>query len=174
MRKHSSLRPASLRKTPTDVLRFGFVALALLVTSQLVTNQEANAQLSYQHGQNVSPAFEGWEENDDGSFNLVFGYMNRNWQEDLDVPVGPDNNIFYRASSIKTYISGYNTCWIPITHTCDIGKEFGRDLRHPYCLDLILVKCPSLDVGIFKFERIALERRYLRVISKIIWIRIIK
>ncbi len=93
MRKHNSLRPASLRKTLTDVLRFGFVALALLVTSQLVTNQEANAQLSYQHGQNVSPAFEGWEENDDGSFNLVFGYMNRNWLEELDVPVGPENHI---------------------------------------------------------------------------------
>ena len=29
----------------------------------------------------------------DGSFNLVFGYMNRNWEEVIDVPVGPDNSI---------------------------------------------------------------------------------
>jgi hypothetical protein len=43
--------------------------------------------------QNVSPAFEGWEKNDDGSFNMMFGYMNRNWEEEVDVPVGPDNNL---------------------------------------------------------------------------------
>ena len=49
--------------------------------------------LSYSRGQIVSPAFEGWEENPDGSFNMMFGYMNRNWEEELDVPIGPDNNI---------------------------------------------------------------------------------
>ena len=44
-------------------------------------------------GQTVSPAYEGWEQNADGSFNLVFGYFNRNWEEELDVPVGPNNTI---------------------------------------------------------------------------------
>jgi hypothetical protein len=29
--------------------------------------------------------------NEDGSYDLIFGYMNRNWDEELDVPVGPDN-----------------------------------------------------------------------------------
>ena len=42
-------------------------------------------------GQNVVPVYEGWEQNADGTFNLVFGYFNRNWDEALDVPVGPDN-----------------------------------------------------------------------------------
>ncbi|HYA17172.1 MAG TPA: hypothetical protein VEF06_06890 [Bryobacteraceae bacterium] len=46
---------------------------------------------TYSSGQQVWPAFEGWEKNDDGTFNLVFGYMNDNWQEELNVPVGPDN-----------------------------------------------------------------------------------
>jgi hypothetical protein len=56
--------------------------------------QTASTQmLTYSRGQNVSPAFEGWEHNPDGSFNMVFGYMNRNWEEELDVPIGPDNNI---------------------------------------------------------------------------------
>jgi hypothetical protein len=44
-------------------------------------------------GQDVVPVYEGWEQNEDGSFNLVFGYFNRNWEEDLDVPIGPDNTI---------------------------------------------------------------------------------
>ena len=48
---------------------------------------------SYNKGQPVWPAYEGWEKNADGSFNLVFGYMNDNWEEQLDLPVGPGNNI---------------------------------------------------------------------------------
>ncbi len=52
---------------------------------------DARAQ-SYDRGQQVWPAFEGWEKNEDGTFNLVFGYMNDNWEEELDVPVGPDNS----------------------------------------------------------------------------------
>ena len=47
----------------------------------------------YSRGQNVAPAFEGWEQNPDGSFNLVFGYMNRNMDEHVHVPVGPDNKL---------------------------------------------------------------------------------
>ena len=36
----------------------------------------------------VQPAFEKWEKNGDGTFNLVFGYMNDNWQQELNVPIG--------------------------------------------------------------------------------------
>jgi len=39
------------------------------------------------------PVFEGWERNADGSFNMVFGYMNRNYEEQVDIPVGPSNKI---------------------------------------------------------------------------------
>jgi len=76
------------RQTALGLVRVGIVALAVMGT-----HQGADAQLSYQQGQNVSPAFEGWEANDDGSLSLVFGYMNRNWQEALDVPVGPENSM---------------------------------------------------------------------------------
>ena len=47
--------------------------------------------LTYAKGQNVSPAYEGWEQDSAGRKFFVFGYMNRNWQEELDVPVGTDN-----------------------------------------------------------------------------------
>jgi hypothetical protein len=53
----------------------------------------ASAQLSYSSGQSISPAYEGWDKNPDGSFNIIFGYMNSNWEEQIDVPVGPGNNI---------------------------------------------------------------------------------
>jgi hypothetical protein len=47
--------------------------------------------LSYTRGQNVAPAYEGWEQAPDGTKYFLFGYMNRNWEEEIDVPVGPDN-----------------------------------------------------------------------------------
>jgi hypothetical protein len=67
---------------------------ALLAALALSAADDGAAQtLSYSRGQNVSPAFEGWEKNPDGSFNMLFGYMNRNWEEELDIPVGTNNFI---------------------------------------------------------------------------------
>src|SRR6202051_5326271 len=44
-------------------------------------------------GQNVTAAYEGWFKNPDGSFSMLFGYFNRNLQEELDIPVGDSNRI---------------------------------------------------------------------------------
>jgi hypothetical protein len=42
-------------------------------------------------GQTVTPAFEGWYRNADGTYSLSFGYFNRNTKEVLSIPAGPDN-----------------------------------------------------------------------------------
>jgi hypothetical protein len=68
------------------------IALPMAAAALLIC-QTANAQLTYSKGQVVSPAYEGWEKNADGSISLLFGYMNANWDEEFEVPVGPDNNI---------------------------------------------------------------------------------
>ena len=47
---------------------------------------------AYGTGQNVAPVYEGWEKNPDGSFNMVFGYMNRNYDERPEIPIGPNNS----------------------------------------------------------------------------------
>jgi hypothetical protein len=52
-----------------------------------------HAQLVYSSGQNVVPVFEGWERNGDGSFNMLFGYFNRNREEMVDIPVGTNNKL---------------------------------------------------------------------------------
>ena len=44
-------------------------------------------------GASVTPAFEGWYQNPDGSYSLLIGYYNRNTEETLDIPVGPLNRI---------------------------------------------------------------------------------
>lgn len=49
-------------------------------------------QTKYATGQNLQPVFEGWEFNPDGTYTMNFGYLNRNYEEELDVPIGPDNH----------------------------------------------------------------------------------
>jgi hypothetical protein len=61
-------------------------ALAIVSSPALAGAQS----LSYNSGQNVAPAYEGWEQDADGKY-FLFGYMNRNWEEELNVPIGPEN-----------------------------------------------------------------------------------
>ena len=59
----------------------------------LASSFGASAQsLSYNSGQSVAPGYEGWEEEPDGTKYFLFGYMNRNWEEELTIPVGPGNS----------------------------------------------------------------------------------
>jgi hypothetical protein len=66
------------------------VLAALLVIGQLPTELPST---KFTSGQDIQPYYEGWIRNKDGSFDLVFGYFNRNWQEELAIPAGPDNMV---------------------------------------------------------------------------------
>ena len=70
-------------------MRWWCPAIAGLV---LLANVASAQSLTYSRGQNVSPAYEGWEIGADGQKYFVFGYMNRNWEEQVDVAIGPDNS----------------------------------------------------------------------------------
>src|SRR5687768_7097239 len=72
-------------------MRMRRIALVAATAVVLASGSLTAQSLSYSRGQNVSPAYEGWEEDADGTKYFVFGYMNRNWQEELDVPIGPEN-----------------------------------------------------------------------------------
>ena len=68
------------------------LALCAAALACVLTAGTAAAQsLSYTKGQNISPAYEGWELGADGTKYFLFGYMNRNWEEEIDVPVGAEN-----------------------------------------------------------------------------------
>ena len=79
-------RSAGYRPSPRGVA-------VLVLLAALAVGHEGRAQQSFATGQSISPAYEGWVRNEDGSFDLVFGYMNRNWEQVPDVPVGPDNAV---------------------------------------------------------------------------------
>ena len=71
----------------------GQLVLAPLVAFLLFQVVGAQARFTYSSSQSVSPAYEGWWPNEDGSFTMFFGYMNSNWLQEFDIPIGPDNGI---------------------------------------------------------------------------------
>jgi hypothetical protein len=54
---------------------------------------QVSSEPPHESGQSVTPAFEGWYPNPDGSANILLGYYNRNLKEALDIPVGPNNHV---------------------------------------------------------------------------------
>ena len=50
-----------------------------------------NNSVRYARGQSIQPVFEGWEKNPDGTYSMWFGYLNRNYEERLNIPVGLGN-----------------------------------------------------------------------------------
>ena len=69
------------------------VALLLIGSCPLIASGQLPLEPSKQKGQNMSAAYEGWFRNPDGTFTLLIGYFNRNQDETLDIPIGPDNRI---------------------------------------------------------------------------------
>ena len=79
-----------------------FCALAALVSMLLVESvtlapalkaQIPDYTVTHNSGQSVQPAFDGWEKQEDGTVVMWFGYLNRNWEEEVDVLLGPGNSI---------------------------------------------------------------------------------
>src|SRR5438552_4207217 len=70
-------------------------AFALFTLANAATPVRAQLPLSpaKSAGQTVTPAFEGWYKNADGTYSISFGYYNRNTEEALEIPIGPDNFI---------------------------------------------------------------------------------
>ena len=52
-----------------------------------------NEQVLRPTGQPVIPLYEGYYPNPDGTYEICFGYFNLNTEEDIDIPLGPNNVI---------------------------------------------------------------------------------
>ena len=85
--------PAGRRRARGAGLPRRAAAVAAAAGSAALVLSAAAGQITYSRGQNVAPSFEGWTANPDGTIALLFGYLNRNYEEHLHVPIGPDNRI---------------------------------------------------------------------------------
>src|SRR6185503_14883743 len=109
-----------------SVLLVAATTLPLLAQSQPPTVSQM-MQARHWNGQGVSPVYEGFDINADGSFNMWFGYMNRNYEESIDVPVGPDNAFSPGANTDR----GQPTHFVPRRHKdvfkVVVAKDFPKD-----------------------------------------------
>ena len=111
---------------------FRGLLLVLLVCASALAQPNfptAIPQTKFNSGQDVVPYFEGWIRNKDGSFDMVFGYFNRNWQEELVIAPGPENVVTVPGS--KDADHGQPTYFLPrrqgwvyrVTVPSNFGKQ---------------------------------------------------
>ncbi|MGI9625442.1 MAG: hypothetical protein ACR2QM_01285 [Longimicrobiales bacterium] len=81
-----------LRSTLTMAVA-GAVALPALAQAQDWTQREFPLAPPNADGNFVAPYFDGFYENEDGSYTLSFGFMNRNDDALIEIPLGEDNFI---------------------------------------------------------------------------------
>lgn len=84
----------------------------------------AQTRFTYSAGQQLEPAYEGWMQNDDGSYTLYFGYLNTNWQQEFDIPVGPDNR-FEPGTPDLGQPTHFYPRRNPFLFTIQVPKDFG-------------------------------------------------
>ena len=70
----------------------GLCAAGALAGGVLVWGQQL-PEPRKQFGASITASFEGWYYNADGTRSFLVGYYNRNSQQEIDVPIGPNNRI---------------------------------------------------------------------------------
>src|SRR5438552_9580787 len=69
-----------------------YLTIVIVFLAMSESGRSQLQQLRHWSGEGVAPVYEGYDTNPDGSFNMWFGYMNRNYEEELDIAVGSDNS----------------------------------------------------------------------------------
>ena len=86
-------------------------------------------------GASVTPAYEGWFNNADGTHSFLVGYLNRNNTQSVDIPIGPANRIEPAGPD-----QGQPTHFLPSRQTgvfvITVPKEFGKTQRLTWSITL--------------------------------------
>ena len=75
------------------------LAIAVLLATSVVAAYAQGSQGTLplepakERGASITPAYEGWYQNPDGTYSILFGYFNRNTKETIEIPIGPNNRI---------------------------------------------------------------------------------
>src|SRR6266851_4598823 len=78
-----------MRRVVLSVAMLG--AVVAVVPLPGLRGQVQDPPIPHDRGQSVSPSFEGWYKNADGTYSLSYGYFNRNFKEEPDIEAGSNN-----------------------------------------------------------------------------------
>src|SRR5437879_5001039 len=94
--------PARRYRIMGGMIMGGMIVMALLVLPRMAGSQEPTIsdRMGVRHwsGQGVSPVYEGFDVNQDGTYNLWFGYMNLNW-EGSSISLSAPRTVSIRAAT---------------------------------------------------------------------------
>lgn len=79
----------------------GILTLALAAIAVPISAQEIPLPLRSGTGLSVTPAYEGWYEAEDGTIAMSFGYLNRNMEETVEIPLGENNMIDHGFDGVQ-------------------------------------------------------------------------
>ena len=115
-------------KTHTAVAQAALFVFPLLLRAQAIPDVLPDeSEFNRVAGQNIQPFYEGWQKMPDGHTVMWFGYLNRNFKELGDVPIGPDNHFDLQADM------GQPTHFFPRRHLfvfkVDVPKDWPAEKR---------------------------------------------
>jgi hypothetical protein len=106
----------------------GLAAALALAGSVSDAGQQLPSEPARQFGASITPSYEGWFDNADGSHTFLVGYLNRNRAQEVDVPIGPNNRIEPGGPDLGQpthFLPGRQTGMFTVT----VPKEFTPDQR---------------------------------------------
>ncbi len=109
-------------------------ALRLCALLALTAGVAVSAQLRLpseppkEFGASISPAFEGWFDNPDGTHSFLIGYYSRNTEQEVDVPIG-QNNKFEPGDADRGQPTHFLTRRRYGMFLVTVPKEFGKEER---------------------------------------------
>jgi hypothetical protein len=100
------------------------VAVALGALAVYPAFGQNDRQIEKLSGESVAPVYDGYEVNPDGTYSMWFSYFNRNRQERLDIPVGPDNR-FAPPQIDRGQPTHFVPLWQKSAFRVIVPKDFG-------------------------------------------------
>ena len=86
-------RPSAHAVSALAALTGSWLATTAVYAQNLRDELPLEINIKRSSGQSIQPVFEGWQEYPDGHKGIWFGYFNRNYEEQIDLPVGPLNSV---------------------------------------------------------------------------------
>lgn len=106
----------------------GLAVAAALAAGAVAAAQQLPDAPAKGFGTSITPAYEGWYDNADGSHTFLIGYYNRNVRQAMDIPVGPNNHIDPGGPDMGQpthFLPGRQTGVFSIT----VPKTFAKDQK---------------------------------------------
>ena len=84
-------------------------------------------------GDSLQPVFDGWQRYPDGRTVMWFGYLNRNYKQQLDIPIGPNNGFTSDSGQLAAADQGQPTHFYTRRHQyvfkIDVPKDWGQQQK---------------------------------------------